>query len=89
MLHTSCVDVEVAFEYMHVNTSKCSPCLWSAWRRSGTLCRFVFERRLSVCALQTFLLPLTHNLAKVPPSAVPSTVSDAIVVCARRLLSAD
>ena len=24
----------------------------------------------SSCALQTFLLPLTHNLAKVPPSAV-------------------
>ena len=43
----------------------------------------------SSCALQTFPLPLTHNLAKVPPSAVLSTVSIAIVVCARRSLSAD
>ena len=45
---------------------------------SGTLCRSIFECRRSFCALQTFLLPLTHNLAKVPPSAVPSTVFVAI-----------
>ena len=57
--------------------------------RSGTLCRFAFEGRRSFCAMETFLHILTHNLAKVPPSAVPSTVSVAIIVCARRSLSAD
>ena len=76
--------------------SRSSTCTWRVHvvyacgvHGSGTLCRFVFERRRSFCALQTFLLPLTHNLAKVPPSAVPSTVSVAIVVCAPRSLSTD
>ena len=47
------------------------------------LCRFVFKRRWSfqvvLCRPLSFLL--SHNLAKVPPSAVPSIVSVAIVVC--------
>ena len=33
---------------------------------------FSINKIFSSCALQTFLLPLTHNLAKVPPSAVPA-----------------
>ena len=33
-----------------------------------TFCRFIFERRRSLCALQTFLL-LTHCLAKSSPAA--------------------
>ena len=47
--------------------------------------RLCTSKIFSSCALQTFLIPLTHNLAKVPPSIV----SVAIAVCARRSLSAD
>ena len=32
--------------------------------------RLCTSKIFSSCALQTFLIPLTHNLAKVPPSAV-------------------
>ena len=58
---------------VHACTSTCSPCMWSARHGLGTFCCFIFERRRSFCALQTFLLLLTHDLAKVSPSAVPST----------------
>ena len=64
MLHASCscADAEVAFEYMHVECTA----------RIGNVMslRLWTSKIFSSCALQTFLLPLTHNLAKVPPSAV-------------------
>ena len=62
MLHASCADAEVAFEYMHVECTA----------RIGNVVslRLWTSKILSSCALQTLLLPLTHNLAKVPPSAV-------------------
>ena len=62
MLHASCADAEVAFEYMHVECTA----------RIGNVVslRLWTSKIFSSCALQTFLLPLTHNLTKVPPSAV-------------------
>ena len=64
MLHASCADAEVAFEYMHVECTV----------RIGNVVslRLWTSKAFSSCALQTFLIPLTHNLAKVPPSAVPA-----------------
>ena len=62
MLHASCADAEVAFEYMHVECTV----------RIGNVVSLLLwtSKIFSSCALQTFLLPLTHNLAKLPPSAV-------------------
>ena len=62
MLHASCADAEVAFEYMHVECT--------AWIGNVVSLRLCTSKIFSSCALQTFLIPLTHNLAKVPPSAV-------------------
>ena len=62
MLHASCADAEVTFEYMHV---ECTTRI-----RNVVSLRLWTSKIFSSCALQTFLLPLTHNLAKVPPSAV-------------------
>ena len=58
MLHASCADAEVAFEYMHVECTV----------RIGNVVSLLLwtSKIFSRCALQTFLLPLTHNLAKVP-----------------------
>ena len=58
MLHVSCADAEVAFEYMHVECTV----------RIGNVVSLLLwtSKIFSRCALQTFLLPLTHNLAKVP-----------------------
>ena len=77
--------------------SRSSTCMWSAWCESGTLCRFRLlwtSKIFSSCALQTFLLPLTHNLAKVLPSAVlafsrPSPLPSLFALVDRSRLSAD
>ena len=62
MLHASCADAEVAFEYIHVECT--------AWIGNVVSLRLCTSKIFSSCALQTFLIPLTHPLAKVPPSAV-------------------
>ena len=59
MLHASCAAAEVAFECTARIGNVVSLRLWTS-------------KIFSSCALQTFLLPLTHHLAKVPPSAVLS-----------------
>ena len=58
MLHASCADAEVAFEYMHVECT--------AWIGDVVSLRLCTSKIFSSCALQTFLIPLTHNLAKCP-----------------------
>ena len=42
----------------------------TAWIGNVVSLRLCTSKIFSSCALQTFLIPLTHNLAKVPPSAV-------------------
>ena len=63
---------------MHVKCTDWKRCVASSLNVDG-----------SFCALQTFLLPLTHYLPKVPPSAVPPPFSVAINVCACWSLTTD
>ena len=47
----------------------------------------LLQRSTFICALQTFLPPLTHSLAKLPKAAIPLMVIVGTVFGAHRLLS--
>ena len=70
-----------------------STCRWSARCESGTLCRFFFERlryfQGVLCRPFSFLWRIISQKCPISCSSLLSTVSVAIVVCARRSLSAD
>ena len=73
--------------------SRSSTCMWSARCESGTVCRFFFERlryfQGVLCRPFSFLWRIISQKCPISCSSLLSTVSVAIVVCARRSLSAD